>query len=111
MLPGVAANTLLPPSSQQSELSDHELAGFGVGDFKLVRVATSAYGIHLFGKLRIPALPDSGPAYVHFRAFSEGPGQEAKFHSIYTEEKDDGSGRKTFRAIFTKDDPLDWFDA
>jgi len=93
-----------------SHLKDHDLAGFTEADFKQVRVAVSAYGIILFGKLRIPALPDSGPAYIHFRAFSEGPEQEARFHSIHTEEREEQDGRKTFRAIFTKDHVLDWFD-
>jgi hypothetical protein len=74
-----------------------------------VRVAVSAYGIHLFGKLRIPALPDSGPAYIHFRMFVAG-GEPATLHSIHTEEKEVDGGDKTYRAIFTGDDPLEWFD-
>ncbi len=96
---------------KQSGLSDHELAGFGAHDFELVRVGVTAYGIILFGKVRIPDLPDSGPAYLHFRAFTEGPGEPGKFHSLRSEEKTDEHGTKTFRAIFTKDDPLDWFTA
>ena len=64
----------------------------------------------LFGKVRIPALEDSGPAYIQFRAFTEGPDKESKFHSIHTEEKDEADGGKTFRAIFLKKDPLEWFD-
>lgn len=73
-------------------------------------MASSAYGIHLFGKLRIPALPDSGPAYVHFRAFSPGPGEDATLHSIHTEESKEPGGGLKFRAIFSKDDPIEWFD-
>lgn len=93
-----------------SDLSDHDLAGFTAENFEQVRVAASAYGIHLFGKLRIPAMPADGPCYVHFRAFSEGPDSEARFHCIHTEEKEEAGGGKTFRAIFTKNDALDWFD-
>ncbi|KAK4180436.1 hypothetical protein QBC36DRAFT_320280 [Triangularia setosa] len=63
-------------------LSDAELAGFTLNDLHQVRVAISAYGIHIFGKVRIPALPDDGPAYIHFRAFTGGPDDEAKLHSI-----------------------------
>lgn len=90
-------------------LSDSELAGFGVDDFREVRVAVTAYGIILFGKIRIPAMPEDGPAYIHFRAFTGGPDDEAKLHSIHTEEKDFDGDRK-YRAIFTANDPLEWFD-
>lgn len=90
------------------DLSDHELASFSVDDFVLVRVATTAYGIILFGKLRLPALPG---AYVHFRAFSEGKDQDALFHSFHTQDAEDANGHKTYRTLFTEDEPLDWFDA
>lgn len=63
-------------------LSDAQLAGFGPDDLQQVRVATSAYGLHLFGKVRIPSLPDEGPAYIHFRAFTGGPDDQAALHSI-----------------------------
>lgn len=56
-------------------------------------------------------MPDSGPAYIHFRAFTGGPDDQARLHSIHTEEKELPDGGKTFRAIFTKNDPLEWFDA
>ncbi|KAK2047042.1 hypothetical protein LZ31DRAFT_564024 [Colletotrichum somersetense] len=92
-----------------AHLDDHKLAAFGADDLVAVRVAVSAYGIHLFGKIRIPALPDSGPAYIHFRAFVPG-GEPPKLHSIHTEEKEHSDGDKTYRAIFTKSDVLEWFD-
>lgn len=56
-------------------------------------------------------MPEDGPAFIHFRAFTAGPDDEAKLHSIHTEEKEDGSGGKTFRAIFKGDEPLEWFDS
>ncbi|KAI3551500.1 uncharacterized protein CCOS01_07742 [Colletotrichum costaricense] len=90
-------------------LDDHQLAAFGPDNFVAVRVASSAYGIHLFGKVRIPALPESGPAYIHFRAFVPGA-EPPKLHSIHTEETEHSDGDKTYRAIFTKDDDLEWFD-
>ncbi|KAL2128510.1 hypothetical protein VTI74DRAFT_9096 [Chaetomium olivicolor] len=91
-------------------LSDAQLTGFGSDDLHQVRVAVSAYGLHLFGKVRIPALPEEGPAYIHFRAFTGGPEDQATLHSIHTEDKEGPDGGHTFRAIFTKDDPLEWFD-
>ncbi|KAK3362816.1 hypothetical protein B0T25DRAFT_525380 [Lasiosphaeria hispida] len=91
-------------------LSNLELAGFSPDDFREVRVAVSAYGYHLFGKVRIPAMPEDGPAYIHFRAFTGGPDDEAKLHCIHTEEKEEPDGGRSFRAIFTKNDPLEWFD-
>ncbi|KAK4110587.1 hypothetical protein N656DRAFT_735981 [Canariomyces notabilis] len=91
-------------------LSDAQLAGFGPDDLHQVRVAVSAYGVHLFGKVRIPAMPDDGPAYIHFRAFTGGPDDTATLHSIHTEDKEEPDGGHTYRAIFTKNDPLEWFD-
>ncbi|KAI1197934.1 hypothetical protein F5X97DRAFT_164930 [Nemania serpens] len=86
-------------------LSDSDLTSFGSADFESVRVAQSAYGIHLLGNVRIPAAPDS---YLHVRIFvSDEP---AKLHCIHTEERDESDGGKRFRAIFTKDDALEWFD-
>ncbi|ORY66502.1 uncharacterized protein BCR38DRAFT_484120 [Pseudomassariella vexata] len=93
-----------------SGLSDDDLSSFTESDFELVRVAVSAYGIHMFGKVRIPALPDSGPAYVHFRAHIPGGEEPPTLHSIHTEERDEPDGGKVFRAIFTKEDELEWFD-
>ncbi|KAI1133654.1 hypothetical protein F5Y10DRAFT_228287 [Nemania abortiva] len=89
-------------------LSDADLTSFSSADFESVRVAQSAYGIHLLGKVRIPAMPADGPAYLHVRFFvSDEP---AKLHGIHTEERDEPGGGKRYRAIFTKDDPLEWFD-
>ncbi|KAK4229489.1 hypothetical protein QBC38DRAFT_471940 [Podospora fimiseda] len=93
-----------------NHLSDAQLAGFTADDLQEVRVGASAYGIHVFGKVRIPALPDEGPAYIQFRAFTGGPEDKAKLHIIHTEDKEDVDGGHIFRAIFTKADPLEWFD-
>ncbi|CAK7272779.1 hypothetical protein SEPCBS57363_005320 [Sporothrix epigloea] len=97
------------------QLSDEQLSSFSADDFVLVRVATTAYGLVLFGKLRIPALASGGdsktPAYVHFRAFSAGPDQPALFHSFQTADLEDAQGNKTFHSIFTADDSLVWFNA
>lgn len=98
------------PQTQQAHLSDTDLVSFTDVDFVQVRVAPSAYGIHLFGKLRIPPMPDSGPAYVHFRLFIPGKDDPATLHCIHTEEKELADGGFAYRAIFTKNDPLEWFD-
>jgi len=93
-----------------SHLSNADLASFTEADLTEVRVGTSAYGIHIFGKVRLPAMPDTGPAYIHIRLYSPGSGDEAKLHCIHTEEKEEPGGGIKFRAIFNKDDPLEWFD-
>ena len=63
-----------------------------------------------FGKVRIPAMPDDGgPAYIHFRGFITGE-DPAKLHSIHTEEKGEDGEDKKYRAVFTGDDPIEWFD-
>ena len=90
-------------------LDDKDFSDFSAENLEAVRVAISAYGVHIFGKVRIPALPDSGPAYIHVRIFTTGA-DSSKLHSIHTEERDDQAGGKTYRAIFTKDDELEWFD-
>lgn len=94
----------------KENISSEDLVNFSSENVESVRVATSAYGIHLFGKLRIPAASESDPAYIHFRIFIAGGDEPPKLHSIHTEEKDDDDGGKTYRAIFTKDDELEWFD-
>lgn len=100
-----------PPPPPQAHLSDDDLAGFSVDDFDLVRVAPSAYGVHIFGRVRIPALPADGPCYVFFRLCDKGKDEEATFHSFHTEEApDEANGGFKYRAIFTKDDPIEWFN-
>ncbi|KAI1269195.1 hypothetical protein F5Y18DRAFT_373882 [Xylariaceae sp. FL1019] len=93
-------------------LSDDDLTSFSTSDLETVRVAQSAYGIHIFGKIRIPAMPTSGPAYLHVRVFvSEDDGKTVqKLHCIHTEEKEESDGDKKYRAIFNAEDELEWFD-
>jgi hypothetical protein len=79
---------------------------FAANDLVLVRVATSAYGLHLFGKVRLPE--SHGKAYFHFRTFVGG--DMVKVHCIHTEEIEDVGGNNTFKAIFSQNDPLEWFD-
>ncbi|OCK80557.1 hypothetical protein K432DRAFT_41740 [Lepidopterella palustris CBS 459.81] len=100
-----------------SKLSDHELTSITLpDDLELVRVGSSAYGLHLFGKLRIPAAEG---AYIHVRVFvaaeegTDGKAEEnrvAKLHSINTEETVKENGDHVFKAIFGKEDPLEWFE-
>jgi hypothetical protein len=109
-MPGVRlTGTLL--TLPGSHLDDSELTRFTADDFQEVRVAVTAYGIILFGKVRIPAMPEDGPDCIQFRAFTAGPDDKAKLHSIHTEEKEDAEGGRSYRAIFRDDEPLEWFDA
>jgi hypothetical protein len=98
-----------------STLSDDQLADFSEDDLVAVRAGTVAYGLIVFGKVRIPAkakVPGALGQYFFVRWFvgggdEDGDGEvekEVKFHSIYTEEKDDGEGGKSFRAIMSEDD-------
>lgn len=98
-----------------SMLSDHELADFSEHDLVAVRAGSVAYGLIVFGKVQIPAKMKEHFAlgqYFFVRWFvggadEDGDGtveKEVKFHSIYTEEKDDGKGGRHYRAIMGKDD-------
>ena len=57
-----------------------------------------------------PKHAESGPAYIHFRLFSTGTDDPIRLHSIHTEEKELPGGGSSYRAVFTKDDPLEWFE-
>jgi hypothetical protein len=59
----------------------------------------------VFGKVLIPATKIK---YIMFRAFVAG--DVSKFHSIHTEEKENPDGSKSYNAIFSEDDPLEWFE-
>ncbi|TAQ89004.1 hypothetical protein B7494_g2682 [Chlorociboria aeruginascens] len=91
-------------------LSDKQLTNFSADDLKLVRVATSAYGIHLFGKTLLPEGDSEGGTYFMFRAFIPGEAENARLHCIHTQELEQEDGTKSFKAIFTENDPLEWFD-
>jgi len=100
-----------------SNLSDQQLTNFSSDDLKEVRVATTAYGKHIFGKVLIP---DSDPmhsfpekpsdAYFMFRAFVPGDADTASLHSIRMDEEERPDGDKVFKAIFHQNDPIVWFD-
>jgi len=77
----------------------------------------TAYGLHLFGKVKLPALEEDG--YIHIRIFgqpkegtdgSDLDEREYSLHSIHTEEviKDDGD--RVYRAVFGRADELEWFE-
>lgn len=104
----------LPYFAAAEHVSDHDFVGFHQSDLELVRHAAVAYGHIIFGKLRIPALAEgSQNCYVHFRAFEPEPGTDdvkAEVHSIHTERLEEPDGGFRYRALFTKDDPLEWFD-
>jgi hypothetical protein len=97
-------------------VSDSDLTSFTARDLESVRVANSAYGLHLFGKVKLPAV-DNG--YIHIRVFGsakEGTDgssldeREYSLHSIHTEEVVRDDGDRVYRAVFGRDDELEWFD-
>jgi len=76
----------------------------------------TAYGLHLFGKVRLPAL-DNG--YIHIRIFGSAKDgtdgssldeREYSLHSIHTEEVVKEDGDRVYRAVFGKEDQLEWFE-
>jgi len=100
-------------------LTDKQLTTFSSDDLKEVRIAQSAYGMHLFGKVLLPesdpshAYPEKGSdAYFMFRAFVPNPGEteSVRLHCIHMEEIEQPDGDKVFKAIFFQNDPLEWFD-
>ncbi|CAN9082903.1 hypothetical protein CC77DRAFT_1040576 [Alternaria alternata] len=97
-------------------LSDADLVSFTAEDLESVRAAVTAYGLHLFGQVKLPAL-DNG--YIHIRIFgaakdgTDGSSldeREYSLHSIHTEEVIKEDGDRVYRAIFGKDDALEWFE-
>ncbi|KAF7853136.1 uncharacterized protein EAF02_012079 [Botrytis sinoallii] len=97
-----------PNTSLHLHLPDHTLTSFTSSSLTSVRVATSAYGLHLLGKVLIPETEDK---YFMFRAFIPGDSDTATLHCIHMEETDVGGEEgKFFRAIFGEEDELKWFD-
>ncbi|KAG4443592.1 hypothetical protein IFR05_000969 [Cadophora sp. M221] len=98
-------------------LSNEQLTNFSSNDLKEVRVAQSAYGLHLLGKVLLPDSDSShadsnkgSDCYFMFRAFIPGEAETAKLHCIHMEEIEKPDGDKVFRAIYFQNDPLEWFD-
>ncbi|KAF8858147.1 hypothetical protein BDZ45DRAFT_674277 [Acephala macrosclerotiorum] len=98
-------------------LSDKQLTNFSSDDLKEVRIGSSAYGMHLFGKVLLPdsdpehSYPEKrGDLYFMFRAFIGGDAETAKLHCIHMEEIEKPDGDKVFKAIYFQNDPLEWFD-
>jgi len=97
-------------------LSDHELTNFTIeNDLVEVRSAPTAYGTIILGKLRIPAVKDEeGEGFIHIRIHDPpNRGTEGvRFHSLFTEEirKDEETPPIGFRAIQTRDKPLEFFN-
>lgn len=97
-------------------VSDSDLTSFSARDLESVRVAISAYGLHLFGKVRLPTVNN---AYIHIRVFGSAKDgtdgssvdeRDYSLHSIHTEEVVKEGGDRVYRAIFGRNDDLEWFD-
>jgi hypothetical protein len=103
-----------------SSLSDAELVSFDESDLVAVRAGRVAYGVIIFGKIRLA----SAGKYVFVRWFVGGEDEDGngkveadegevdyKFHSFYTEEKPgaDADGTTRYRAIMGERDDLFFF--
>ena len=95
-------------------ISDEDLANFTGSDLVLVRTASTTYGTIIFGKLRLKKAGND--AYIHVRIHDppdeEQSAKDVIFHSIHTLEggKTAEDDRPTFyRAIMTKEDPIEFF--
>ena len=62
------------------------------------------YGLHILGKIKLCKTDD---AFIHVRIFVTEEG--ARVHGMQTREHVDLKGHKSFNAIFTGNDPLEWF--
>ncbi|KAF9454018.1 hypothetical protein P691DRAFT_790424 [Macrolepiota fuliginosa MF-IS2] len=102
--------------SRAAGLTDEELTKFTIeDDLVSVRSGATSYGIIIFGKIRIPAINDElGEGFVHVRIHDppNRGSEDVKFHSIWTDEGTRGAdGRPTtWRAVQTKDTPLEFFN-
>ncbi|KAF8520462.1 hypothetical protein BU17DRAFT_75686 [Hysterangium stoloniferum] len=97
-------------------LSNHQLTTFDLEeDLVVIRAGITTYGTILLGKLRIPAVQDAeGEGFVHVRVHdppNRGT-QDIMFHSIFTDEgaRDPAGHASTYRALQTRDRPLEFFN-
>ncbi|GAW04298.1 hypothetical protein LENED_006079 [Lentinula edodes] len=102
--------------SRASGISDQELVDFTLEkDLVVVRSAPVSYGTIILGKIRIPAInDDEGEGFIHVR-IHDPPNrgtEDVKFHSIFTDEgnKNADGQATTWRAVQTKDTPLEFFN-
>ncbi|KAI0740149.1 hypothetical protein C8Q76DRAFT_765206 [Earliella scabrosa] len=101
--------------SRAQGVSDKDLVAFTIRDDLVeVRSAATSYGAIILGKIRLPAINDEeGEGYVHVR-IHDPPNrgvEDVTFHSLWTDEGNpDEDGRPTtWRAIQTRDTPLEFF--
>jgi hypothetical protein len=104
-----------------AHLSDAELTSFDASDLVSIRAGQVAYGVIVFGKVKIPGAtaPDGSQGHVFVRWFAGGADHDAdgvvekeeveyKFHSFYTEDKEVEGGNE-YRAIMGEADELFFF--
>jgi len=102
--------------SRAAHLSDDELTSFNIEhDLVQIRSGATAYGIIVFGKIRIPAVHDEkGEGFVHVRIHDppNRGSEDVRFHSIFTEEirPDEETPPTGYCAIHTIDKPLEFFN-
>lgn len=99
-----------------SGLDDKHLVSFKIEeDLVEIRSAPTSYGTIIFGKIRLPAVNDEeGEGFIHVRIHDppNRGAEDVRFHSLFTDEirKDADTPPNDFRAIQTKDKPLEFFN-
>ncbi|KAH9892586.1 hypothetical protein C8Q73DRAFT_64505 [Cubamyces lactineus] len=102
--------------SRAAGISDADLVAFNIReDLVECRSAPTSYGTIILGKIRLPAIrDDEGEGFVHVR-IHDPPNrgtEDVIFHSLFTDEgnRDEDGHPTTWRAIQTRDTPLEFFN-
>ncbi|KAJ3778655.1 hypothetical protein FB446DRAFT_761627 [Lentinula raphanica] len=100
--------------SRASGISDQELVNFTLeNDLVLVRSAPVSYGTIILGKIRIPAInDDEGEGFIHVRIHDPPNWGTEDVHLHFTDEgnKNADGQATTWRAVQSKDTPLEFFN-
>ncbi|KAI0785624.1 hypothetical protein C8Q75DRAFT_800039 [Abortiporus biennis] len=102
--------------SRASRITDSQLVGFTIEDDLVeIRSSPTSYGTVILGKIRIPAVnDDEGEGFIHVR-IHDPPNrgtEDVRFHSLFTDEgnRDEDGQPTTWRAIQTRNTPLEFFN-
>ncbi|KAI0663500.1 hypothetical protein C8Q70DRAFT_361418 [Cubamyces menziesii] len=102
--------------SRAAGISDADLVSFNIReDLVECRSAPTSYGTIILGKIRLPAIrDDEGEGFIHVR-IHDPPNRgtdDVIFHSLFTDEgnRDEDGHPTTWRAIQTRDTPLEFFN-
>lgn len=98
-----------------SSLSDADLTDWDLtSDLVSVRSGPVAYGVILFGKIRLSRAKDeAGEAFIHVRLHDPPTGEgkkDVELHSIWTRVIKEGEETVGYQAIQTEGVPLEFFN-